>query len=372
MRANGDSRPRIVIAVARRPMNQRLLGLLLVVASLGIGVACKRTASVSNSGSVPAPPPRASVTCNLPNGSQNGDVPFTQLRLRCDSPPPCGGLSGAFGVTLESTFGSRISATLNVTRFDERERPSDSPPLTFEVPGGRAGAPGTSSIVSCSGRLDLSDSQNPRTYSFSHQLVEAKAYHEPPAGGYTCPQIPPKVSQCGVRPVTDGIFEPQSAAYLLAQYDTNNNVWVVPQNSPICIDRRAPAYDRFQQAQCRENAAEVFRIENSDTAGCYMMVDSIERLIHPAVRDSDASELFGSTVQDMFTHGCAAEVDSVHWQLVPLSQNPNGYYLIKNKLTGGCIEALRENNQNRVGTEVSVQRCATSLLQQQWKLKRIR
>ena len=50
-----------------------------------------------------------------------------------------------------------------------------------------------------------------------------------------------------------------------------------------------------------------------------------------------------------------------------VSSDPNGYYLIKNKLTGGCIEARPEKSHNRVGNEVSVQQCDRSGFSRQWK-----
>jgi hypothetical protein len=357
-------------------LNRSQSWLAVVVIVLCLGTACNRTSNtqtaVSKNDTVPAPPPSASVTCNPPNGPQNGDVPFDRVKVRCDSPPPCGGVGTALGVIIESTFGSRILATLQITKFNEQAQRIDSRPQSFEVPAGGFTSPGTSAIVGCSGQLDLRDIQNPRTYAFSYQLVEAKKISDQQTGGsYTCPQVTAKITQCGARPVLDGTFEPQSAAFLLAEYNGNDRVWVVPQNSPICIDRHAPSYDNFRQEQCRGNDADSFRIANPDTAGCYMMVDIAGLLIHPDVRDSDASKLNGSKVEDMYTHGCASEIDSVHWQLVPVPQKPD-YYLIKNKLTGGCIEALTtDNNQNRVGNEVSVQQCSASKLQQQWKLKRM-
>jgi hypothetical protein len=210
-----------------------------------------------------------------------------------------------------------------------------------------------------------------RVYKYSYELIKTVAWAGPKPTPPDCPQIRPKIAQCGARPVPDGTFQPRSAAYLLAV--KGNDGWEVPPNSPICIDRHGPEYDRFQQLLCWDNAPSYFRIENPDLAGCYMMVDSKGNLVHPEIKDSDAGELIGDSEQAIFTHGCASKIDSVHWQLVPLSADPQGYYLIKNKLTGGCIEAIpNDRNQHPVGHEVGVQQCAPSKLHQQWKLKRIR
>jgi hypothetical protein len=306
--------------------------------------------------------PRA-VYCLGPNGPQDGNVPFSAVTPRCDAPPPCGGYGAAFGVTVETTAPTRIVVTLKQLIFDEREHLiGNGPDVVAEVP-----ARGRSSVVACSSSLDLRDINNPRAYAYQYQLIKAAVVSDTTPVTASCPQAAPSMSSCGALPVPPGTFEPVSAAILFAKKE--NGVWVVPPNQPACIDRHAPTYDRFQQAQCREHAANLFRIENPDLQGCYMMLDANERLIRPR-SDGSVSDLEAASVQEVFTFNCQARIDKVHWQLVPVPGTD--YYLIKNKATGGCIEAqANDQHQNVVEGPVNVQVCASWMPQQRWRLKRI-
>lgn len=138
----------------------------------------------------------------------------------------------------------------------------------------------------------------------------------------------------------------------------------------ICIDV-ATESGTFQQLDCRSVRAQRFQIGSPDSAGCFPLQQADGKIVlpeHPgrSSDDPDRYAVFGAGMPNNIAE-CPTLGHGYHWQLIPVTRPgvPSGTFMVKNRVTGRCIDADGSNRTERVKTLD----CRPGIPNQEWTIR---